>query len=102
MALFENQPKATHSFKISSKINQLSKGQDHIYIDDTYDLSGDKCSICIVFDGHGDDKVIDFISSIPKNQMNKLLIEPNPVTGSQELSQVNPTLAQHLLLFEVQ
>ena len=79
MALFENQTKATHSFKITSKINQLSKGQDHIYIDDTYDLSGEKCSICIVFDGHGDDKVIDFIGSIPKDKMNKLLIEPNPV-----------------------
>ena len=79
MAFLDNQTNSTHSFKISSKINQLSKGQDHIYIDDTYDLSGEKCSICIVFDGHGDDKVIDFISSIPKNQMNKLLIEPNPV-----------------------
>jgi serine/threonine protein phosphatase PrpC len=79
MMFLDNQTNSTHSFKISSKINQLSKGQDHIYIDDTYDLSGEKCSICIVFDGHGDDKVIDFISSIPKDQMNKLLIDPKPV-----------------------
>ena len=79
MAFLDNQTKSTHNFKITSKINQLSKGQDHIYIDDTYDLSGEKCSICVVFDGHGDDKVINFISSIPTIQMNKLLIEPNPV-----------------------
>lgn len=79
MAFLDNQTNPTHSFKITSKINQLSKGQDHIYIDDTYDLSGEKCTICIVFDGHGDDKVINFISSIPKDVMNKLLIGPKPV-----------------------
>lgn len=79
MAFLDNQTNPTHSFKITSKINQLCKGQDHIYIDDTYDLSGEKCSICIVFDGHGDDKVINFIRSIPKDVMNKLLIGPKPV-----------------------
>lgn len=79
MTSFESTSKNTHKTTTTSKINQLSKGQDHIYIDDTYDLSGEKCSICIVFDGHGDDKVIDFISSIPKEQMNKLLIGPKPV-----------------------
>jgi len=79
MALFDNQTNTTHTTTITSKINQLSKGQDYIYMDDIVDVTGEKCKIAVVFDGHGDNKVIDFIRSIPNEKMNQLLMVSKPV-----------------------
>lgn len=79
MALFDNQTNTTHTTTITSKINQLSKGQDYIYMDDIVDVTGEKCKIAVVFDGHGENKVIDFIRSIPNEKMNQLLMVSKPV-----------------------
>jgi len=82
MALFEQTSvnvDNTHNVNITSKINQLSKGQDYIYIDDIIDRTGEECKIGVVFDGHGDNAVINFIRSISKEQMNKLLMDPKPI-----------------------
>lgn len=82
MALFEQTSENvhnTHNVNITSKINQLSKGQDYIYIDDVIDITGEECKLGVVFDGHGEDLVINFIRSIPKEQMNKLLVGPKPI-----------------------
>jgi serine/threonine protein phosphatase PrpC len=82
MALFDNQTNTTnttHTTTITSKINQLSKGQDYIYMDDIVDVTGEKCKIAVVFDGHGENKVIDFIRSISNEKMNQLLMVSKPV-----------------------
>jgi serine/threonine protein phosphatase PrpC len=80
MALFTNNSSdTTHSLTISSSINQLCKGQDYIYIDDISDLVNEECRVCIIFDGHGGDSVINFIRSIPNNKMNKLITKSNPI-----------------------
>jgi serine/threonine protein phosphatase PrpC len=80
MALFTNNSSdSTHSLTISSSLNQLCKGQDYIYIDDISVLVNEECTVCIIFDGHGGDSVINFIRSIPNNKMNKLITKSNPI-----------------------
>jgi len=79
MASFESTSKNTHSITTTSKINQLSKGQDYIYVDDIIDPTGEKCKVAVVFDGHGDSKVINFIRSISNENMNNILKLPNPI-----------------------
>ena len=48
-------------------------------MDDIVDVTGEKCKIAVVFDGHGENKVIDFIRSIPNEKMNQLLMVSKPV-----------------------
>jgi serine/threonine protein phosphatase PrpC len=79
MALFESIPKNTHTITSTSKINQLSKAQDYIYVDDVIDPTGEKCKVAVVFDGHGDNKVINFIRSISNEDMNQLLMVSKPI-----------------------
>jgi len=79
MALFESTSKNTHTITTTTKINQLSKGQDYIYMDDVIDTTGEKCKIAVVFDGHGEYKVINFIRSIPNEKMNQLLMVSKPI-----------------------
>ena len=80
MSIFEETiQKNTHNFTITSKINQLSKGQDYIYMDDIEDITGEECKVAVVFDGHGNDKVINFIRSISNGNMNLLLKQSNPI-----------------------
>ena len=80
MSIFEETiQKNTHNVTITSKINQLSKGQDYIYMDDIEDITGEECKVAVVFDGHGNDKVINFIRSISNGNMNLLLKQSNPI-----------------------
>jgi serine/threonine protein phosphatase PrpC len=79
MALFYNNTEDTHLMNITSSINQLSKGQDYTYIDDISDIVGESCKVCVVFDGHGSNTVINFIRSIPNNTMNELISVKNPI-----------------------
>jgi len=79
MSLFAKTQEDTHSVVVESSTNQLCKGQDYTYIDDITDTNGEECKVCIVFDGHGDNRVIHFIRSIPNNKMNKLLSGKSPI-----------------------
>uniref|UniRef100_A0A6C0EFZ7 protein-serine/threonine phosphatase n=1 Tax=viral metagenome TaxID=1070528 RepID=A0A6C0EFZ7_9ZZZZ len=80
MSIFEETvQKNTHNVTITSKINQLSKGQDYIYMDEIEDITGEECKVAVVFDGHGNDKVINFIRSISNGIMNLLLKKSNPI-----------------------
>jgi serine/threonine protein phosphatase PrpC len=79
MSLFAKTQEDTHLVVVESSTNQLCKGQDYTYIDDITDTNGEECKVCIVFDGHGDNRVIHFIRSIPNNKMNELLSGKNPI-----------------------
>jgi serine/threonine protein phosphatase PrpC len=79
MSLFAKTQEDTHLVVVESSTNQLCKGQDYTYIDDITDTNGEECKVCIVFDGHGDNRVIHFIRSIPNNKMNELLSGKSPI-----------------------
>ena len=79
MSLFANITEEGHLINLSSSINQLCKGQDYIYMDDISHIVNEPCKVCIVFDGHGDSRVINFIRSIPNKEMNNLISGVNPV-----------------------
>ena len=79
MSLFAKTQEDTHLVAVESRINQLCKGQDYTYIDDITDDNEEECKVCIVFDGHGDNRVINFIRSIPNNKMNKLVSGKTPI-----------------------
>jgi serine/threonine protein phosphatase PrpC len=79
MALFDKVQEENHLISISSSINQLCNGQDYTYIDDITEFVGESCKICIVFDGHGSDSIINFIRSISNNTMNEIVSVKNPV-----------------------
>ena len=79
MALFTKTSEDTHLLVVESSTNQLCKGQDYTYVDDITDVNGEKCTVCIIFDGHGDNRVIEYIRSIPNKKMNKLISVVNPI-----------------------
>ena len=89
MALFDKTQEDTHLMTISSSTNQLCKCQDYTYIDDITDIVGEECKVCIVFDGHGNSAVINFIRSIPNNTMNKLISVKNPVENLAKYININ-------------
>jgi serine/threonine protein phosphatase PrpC len=79
MALFTNHQDNNHLLVVASSMNQLCKGQDYTYVDEITDVNGEDYTVCIVFDGHGDNRVIEFIRGIPNKKMNKLVSTANPV-----------------------
>lgn len=92
MALFketENLHEDTHLLAISSLVNQLCKAQDYTYTDDISYILNEQCKVCIVFDGHGDNRVIDFIRAIPNNKMNELVSAANPVESLANYININ-------------
>jgi serine/threonine protein phosphatase PrpC len=89
MALFDKTQEDTHLMTVSSCTNQLCKGQDYTYIDDITDIVGEECKVCIVFDGHGNSAVINFIRSIPNSRMNKIISVKNPVENLAKYININ-------------
>lgn len=65
---------------ISESMEQMCKGQDQTYsgrfIDET---TGEEGQWAMVTDGHGTNKCIQFLRSIPKELLNKIMGSPNPV-----------------------
>lgn len=89
MALFEEITEDTHLVSVSTHINPLCNNQDYTYIDDITDYNGENCKVCIVFDGHGSNSVINFIRSIPNNIMNELVSVKNPIENVAEYIENN-------------
>lgn len=65
---------------ISESMEQMCKGQDQTYsgsfIDET---TGEEGEWAMVTDGHGTNKCIQFLRSIPKELLNKIIGSSNPV-----------------------
>lgn len=77
MALFMTRP--SHAVDMNAKINQLSKKQDYIIIEQAIDKTGELFNWCAVFDGHGSDDCIRFIREIPLETMSEFIISDRPI-----------------------
>jgi serine/threonine protein phosphatase PrpC len=80
---------------ISEHIEQMSpKGQDHTVSGETT-IDGIVVTYAAVFDGHGENPVIHFIRSIPKNALNEIMAMPCPATTLFHLiNQQTPKLCE--------
>ena len=70
----------SHAVDITTKLNQLSKKQDHIITEQAIDNeTGELFNWCAVFDGHGSDDCIRFIRNIPMQIMTDFIVSEHPI-----------------------
>ena len=70
----------SHAVDINSKINQLSKKQDHIITEQAIDKeTGELFNWCALFDGHGTDDCINFIRNTPMEIMTDFIVSDHPI-----------------------
>jgi serine/threonine protein phosphatase PrpC len=69
-----------HVLDITLKISQLSKKQDFIISEQSFDKNtGELFNWVVVFDGHGSNDCINFIREIPIQDMIEFIISDNPI-----------------------
>jgi serine/threonine protein phosphatase PrpC len=77
MSAFEEH--ISHSVSISNAVRQMYKGQDQAY-DGTFvdKYTGETGKWAMITDGHGNDKCISYLRSIPHDQLDRVIGLPNP------------------------
>lgn len=79
MSALVEEKSVLHNVSIASAVKQMHKGQDQAYQGTFLDVdTGEPGNWAMITDGHGNDKCIAYLRSIPQGELDKVISLPNP------------------------